>query len=388
MMDIEIPKMIYLDNAATTFPKPECVYRFVDNIQRNVAVNSGRGGYKMARIATEIIDETRKELAGLVQIQQSSHVIIGPSDTYAANQIIMGLDWSTYSVIYISPYEHNAIVRPLWKMKEKYGFQIKLLPTDPNSKEIDIQAMQESFKSMPPDYVFLTHISNVTGYILPIEEIAKCAKQYNAKVIVDAAQSLGLVSVNMGENIDIIIFAGHKNLYANFGVGGFIVQNEDLVDTVFSGGTGSDSLNHQMPTSLPGKYEAASPNILAIASLCESIKWINTQGQKSILAHKKETTEYLINRLSANSHLTLYLPQDHEAHIGVVSFNHDNYQASDVGALLDEDYGIAVRTGYHCAPFVHEVIGSLEKEGTVRASVSYFTTKEDIDALASALESM
>lgn len=388
-MITDIPQTVYLDNAATTFPKPECVYEYVDYIQRHLAVNSGRGEYALARTATQIIDEVRTSLSHLVRNDDPRQVILGPSDTYAANQIIMGLSWSSYSVVYISPYEHNAIVRPLWRMKEKYGFNVEILPIDNATQEIDLQAMEEKFKKNPPNYVFITHVSNVTGYILPIGEITKVAKSYGAVVIVDAAQSLGLVPMNNPElGADFVLFAGHKNLYGNFGIGGFFCKHSDLLSPCLSGGTGSDSLNHDMPTEIPGRFEAASPNILAIASLNASLKWLSDIGNSNIYAHKKRLTDYLVRQLQSIPSITLYVPSRTEHHIGVVSFNHSSYSANEVGMILDQDFGIAVRTGYHCAPFVHDVIGSLPSNGTVRASIGYFSKKEEIDALASALKNM
>ena len=377
--------MIYLDNAATTFPKPEEVYQAVDYTQRNMAVNVGRGSYKVASDAMKIVDETRYLMAELLGVENPNNVVFAPSATVAANQIIMGLEWDEYKTVYITPFEHNAIARPLHLMQERYNFEIVLLPFDSETQELDKEEAENLFLQNPPDYVFANHISNVTGAIVPIEEIAELAKQYNAVVVVDASQSAGLKSINMKKaNIDYVVFAGHKNLYASWGIGGFVSASDTQLTTTLAGGTGSDSLNLNMASDLPMGFEVGSANIIAISSLNASLKWLKATGMSVIAEKKAKLMEYLIHRLR-DAGVKMYLPTHHTS---VLSFNIDGYSANDVGTILSEEYDVAVRTGYHCAPYIHDLIDSHPYGGTVRVSVGYFNTKEDIDLLLDGIRSL
>lgn len=377
--------MIYLDNAATTFPKPEEVYLAVDYTQRNMAVNVGRGSYKVAFDAMKVVDETRYLMAELLGVEDSNNVVFTPSATIAANQIIMGLEWDEYKTVYITPFEHNAIARPLHLMQERYKFEIVILPFDSQSQELDREELENLFSQNPPDYVFVNHISNVTGAIVPIEAIAELAKQYDAVVVVDASQSAGLESINMKKaNIDYVIFAGHKNLYASWGIGGFVSAPAAHLATSLAGGTGSDSLNLNMASDSPMGFEVGSANIIAISSLNASLKWIKTTGMSVIADKKARLMERLIQGLKEIG-VKLYLPTYHTS---VLSFNVDGYSANDVGTILSEEYDVAVRTGYHCAPYIHDLIDSRPYGGTVRVSVGYFNTEEDIDRLLDGIRSL
>lgn len=377
--------MIYLDNAATTFPKPEEVYQAVDYTQRNMAVNVGRGSYKVASDAMKVVDETRYLMAELFGVENPNNVVFAPSATVAANQIIMGLEWDEYKTVYITPFEHNAIARPLHLMQERYNFEIVLLPFDSETQELDKEEAENLFLQNPPDYVFANHISNVTGAIVPIEEIAELAKQYNAVVVVDASQSAGLKSINMKKaNIDYVVFAGHKNLYASWGIGGFVSASDTQLTTTLAGGTGSDSLNLNMASDLPMGFEVGSANIIAISSLNASLKWLKATGMSVIAEKKAKLMEYLIHRLR-DAGVKMYLPTHHTS---VLSFNIDGYSANDVGTILSEEYDVAVRTGYHCAPYIHDLIDSHPYGGTVRVSVGYFNTTDDIDLLLDGIRSL
>ena len=334
-------KSIYLDNGATTYPKPESVYEAMDYVSRNLAVNAGRGSYKLAREATELIDETREKLLYLVNGKDEMYVVLTPSATMAANLIIQGMDWEKGDICYVSPYG----------VKE-------------------------------PKAVFLTQVSNVTGYILPIEKLSKLTKKHKGKVVVDSSQSLGLININLNESlVDYMIFAGHKNLYGPLGMGGFFIRKSERLKTVLAGGTGSDSLNLNMPQSIPGMFEPASPNIVAIAGLKAAIEETDTDY---CLEHERKLINYIAKKISRNKNIVTYLPPEH-LRTGIMAFNIKGYSASDVGMILDEDFNIAVRTGYHCAPLIHEHLKDKNFTGVVRASVGRFTTMEDVEALVDAV---
>ena len=377
--------MIYLDNAATTFPKPECVYDRVNTIQRTIAVNVGRGGYSAASEAMRIVDETRLLLASFVGAASPDCVVFTPSATLAANEIIYGLEWDSYKNVYVTPFEHNAIARPLNTVSERYGVNVRLLPFDPQTQAVDMAALEQAFAMNPPDYVFLNHVSNVTGAVVPIKEIAEKAKEYASVVIVDGSQSVGILPINLkGTDIDFLIFAGHKSLYSSWGVGGFLANTSYKLRPVLAGGTGSDSLNLKMADAYPDGFELGSPNIIAIASLDTSLKWLDQVGINSIEEKKTSLTQKLTYGL-LEAGATVHLPSGNAKHTSVVSFNIPGYEPNEVGTILSEDFDIAVRTGFHCAPYIHKWIGTLDTHGTVRVSVGYFNTEADIDALIAAV---
>lgn len=380
--------MIYLDNAATTFPKPEEVYREVDHAQRNISVNIGRGSYKVASEAMHIADEARYLMAKLVGADDPKKVVFTPSATIASNEIIHGLAWDEYKTVYVSPFEHNAVVRPLEYMRQKWGIRIVILPFDRVTQEPNIDRINQMFAKHAPDYVFMSQISNVTGTILPVSLISQLAKQYNATVIIDGAQSVGLLDIDMErDGIDYLIFAGHKNIYASWGIGGFVCREKCQLVPLLAGGTGSDSLKLSMGTEMPTCFEPGSPNIIAIASLKTALNWINEVTVEVIYQKKKQIMDMLIEGLNDRG-CRLYLPGDLNNHSSILSFNVDGYRAGEVGSILDQDFDIAVRTGYHCAPYVHELLGTYDHEGTVRASLGFFNTKMDIEVLLGAIDEL
>ena len=379
--------MIYLDNAATSFPKPQKVLEAVDYAQRNYAVNVGRGSYPLANYAASVVEETKALLARMVNAKDTSKVIFTPSATIAANEIILGLPWDKYKTIYLSPFEHNAVARPLNRQCELFGLQMNVLPFSSDTQEWDREATKLLFEQNPPDYVFISQVSNVTGLVLPVIEIAQLAKEYNAVVIVDASQSLGLLALDVQRDlIDYLIFAGHKSLYSSWGIGGFVANN-NLLTPVICGGTGSDSLNLSMGDHLSGSFEAGSPNTIAIASLNASLKWINEVKPEAINKKKNQLMTLLLSLLRKDS-VKLYLPSSLSNHTSILSLNVADYEPSEVGVILANDFNIAVRTGYHCAPFVHDLIGTRDRLGTVRISLGFFNTEDDIISVANALNDL
>ncbi len=375
---------IYLDNAATTFPKPEAVYTAMDNANRNYAVNAGRGAYAKAQCANEIIVKTKKALRKLIGADSNVPVVLCPSITVALNQIINGLEFTENSFVYYSPYEHNAVARTLNYLAKQNRIHLRELPIDESTGEIQTNKLPYIFSKENPAAVFCTHVSNVTGYILPVDEIFAESKKFSCVNVLDTAQSLGLVEYDIRQNkgVDILAFAGHKSLYGPFGIGGFInISNVPLKEFIV-GGTGSDSLNLEMPKDDEAKYECASSNIVSISGLLAALEVLDVPG---IYEHEKDVTYYLVDRLRELKNIKLFVPSNKERHIGIVSFAVDGYKSEDVGMILDEDFNIAVRTGYHCAPFIHSHLNDAKYLGTVRVGISQFTKREDIDALVDAL---
>lgn len=376
-------KVIYLDNAATTFPKPDEVYSTMDYYLRNKCVNAGRSSYKLARESNEIINETRK-LIGDIIFEGEEKVVFTPSATIAFNQILGGLEWESIQNVYVSPFEHNAIMRTL-----KYkGIDAIEIPFDPISFELDTQKFKIMLSERKPDLLLMSHVSNVTGYILPVNEISKLVNKYNPITIIDAAQSFGIVDIAIDkEYYDFIVFAGHKSLYGPFGASGFINNYKGSnVKPYIVGGTGSDSTNLDMPSDTPYIYEPGSYNTYAISGLNASLKWMKRIGSNNIYNHKKELSNILIDKLSKLEGIELYIPKNKENHIGIVSFNIEGFDSEDIGKILDDEFNIAVRTGHHCAPRIGKFLKGQAEKGTVRISLGYFNTIEDIEAIVEAVE--
>lgn len=375
--------MIYLDNAATTFPKPESVYVAMDKINRSGAVNAGRGSYKLAQSASRLISDLKTRLRLLVHVDASTAVVLSPSITIAMNQIVNGLGLRQNAVVYVSPYEHNAVARSLYDLSKRQKLIIKELPLD-DSLEIDIEKMKYEFSKDKPEAVFCTHVSNVTGYILPVEEIFRESKKHGSINVLDSAQSLGLIEVRADlMDVDLIGFAGHKTLYGPFGIGGFINVSAVPLNTFITGGTGSDSLNLEMPLGNEARYESSSPNIVAIAGLNAALECLD---QKVNFNQEYEMTSYLIEQLGSIKEVKIFLPSNLEKHVGIVSILIEGFNSEDIGTILDEDFDIAVRTGYHCAPYIHKYLKDASSLGTVRIGISQFTTKDEIDILIKALK--
>ena len=377
-------QMIYFDNAATTFPKPESVYKALDYANRHLAFNAGRGHYDAAQKVSDVISETKNKLADLIHAQ-SSRISFESSATESLNIIILGLNLKDGDNVYFSPFEHNAIIRPLYNLAKQVKIKLLQIPFDKVTWEPDLKKLNDRFVRNPPKAVFLSHISNVTGYILPFGEIFKLSKTYQAINVLDCAQSLGVLNPSV-ENVDFIVFAGHKSLYASFGVAGFFDLTGKKLKVIKSGGTGSDSLNVDRPENGSGRYESGSLNSVAVAGLNASLDWLK---QNPPFEYERGRTEFLISKLSKIPAVTLFLPKDYKNRVlGIISLAVDGYVAKDVGSILADEFDICVRTGYHCSPFVHEFIGSLETQGTVRVSISAFTSKDEIIKLCSAIYSL
>lgn len=374
---------IYMDNAATTFPKPQRVYEALDRANRKLAVNAGRGSYALAREASHIIADTKDEMKKLAHAKDVAEVVFTASATLACNQIFGGLTWKKEDVVYVSPYEHNAVMRVLHSLQKKYGFEIEELAIEEDTLQLDMEKIKFQFMRKRPDIVVMSHVSNVLGYVLPIEKVTQIAKSYEAVVVVDGAQALGVVQVDLQKiPIDFYIFAGHKTLYGPLGVGGFFYRNGIQLLPYLAGGTGSDSLNLEMNTDTPEGLAPGSPNIVAVAGLLAALK---EPKIAKLYEKEQELMQYLIKQLERIPDVTVYHIKDITQQVAIVSFNIEGFKAQEVGTLLDEDYHIAVRTGYQCAPFIHKYLYDTDYAGVVRVSLGRFSTKEEIECLVEAV---
>ncbi|RJQ25129.1 aminotransferase class V-fold PLP-dependent enzyme [Candidatus Parcubacteria bacterium] len=376
--------MIYFDNAATTFPKPEKVYAFTDKFYREYGVNVGRGQHKLAFAANKLVDETRALILQLFNCP-AKKVVFTPSATIALNIVLQGLCVGENYNIYLSPFEHNAVTRVINSLQRKFNLNVFELAVDKQTIQFNLEKIKYQFADKKPNIVVMSHASNVCGVVTPIEDICKLSKEYNAVNVVDMAQTAGLIETDLNSNIyDYVVFAGHKTLYSDFGVAGFICCNDSELKPILMGGTGADSANQNMPDTIPEKFEIGSLDIRAISSLYASLNWINEVGIKEIYKKEKENHNKLLLTLRKYKNISIISPLDFDSSIGVVSCVFREYSSDSIGAILNEK-DIAVRTGLHCAPMAHKFLNTFPS-GTVRFSVSYFNNDIDFLRLDKALE--
>ena len=375
--------MAYFDNAATTYPKPECVYEEMDGFYRSSGANAGRGSYQLAQNAGALIDETRSMIQTLFHCP-GKQVIFEPTATIAINIIIQGVIRKGAKNIYISPFEHNAVTRTLHHFEKENGIKIRRLVV---SKEMqyDLERIRYQFDSMKPDFVIISHASNVFGLVAPVEEIFALAKNYNAVTLVDMAQTAGLVDLNVGlSTIDFAVFAGHKTMYGPTGISGFVMNPGIKIPPVLFGGTGYESSNQDMPESLPQKFEMGTLNISGIAGLHAALRWIGKKSVESIWKVEQEHREKLIKLLEQYLFLQIVGNIPGNKYVGIVSTVIDGISSDSAGPIFNR-CNIAVRTGLQCAPLAHQFMKTYPA-GTIRFSVSYFTSDEDFNELKKSLD--
>ena len=372
----------YFDNAATTFPKPECVYNFMNSFYREHGGNAGRGQYKLAAAASKMISETRGFIQKILCCANKD-VIFAPSATVALNMVIQGLlTDGKKKTVYISPFEHNSVTRVLHHFEKSGRICVRQLFVSPNF-EYDVEKIKAQFAEIPPDIVIASHASNVIGLVAPVLGIFAAAKKFGALTVTDMAQTAGLVPMNVGsELVDFAVFAGHKTLYGPFGIGGFVKSRNIALEPVLFGGTGVESANQEMPENIPSRYEMGSQNICAVAGLHAAAQWF-LQNQEKICATEEKNHQRLLEIFRQYDFIKIAGPADRFSEktkcIGVVSTLFDGYSAEDIGNVFDE-MEIAVRTGLQCSPLAHKFLGTFPA-GTVRFSVGYFTSEEDFCAL-------
>lgn len=375
--------MAYFDNAATTYPKPDSVYSFMDEFYRNSGGSAGRGNYSLASSAKGLIDETRKLLQELLHCP-AKQVVFTQTATIALNIIIQGIIATGVKNVYISPFEHNAVTRTLHHFEELGQIKVTQLSVSP-SLEYDLERIKYQFDSVRPDFLIISHASNVIGLIAPAEEICTLAKNSGAITLVDMAQTAGLVDLNVGlEAIDFAVFAGHKTLLGPTGISGFIMNPAVNLPPVLFGGTGYDSANQNMPDSLPEKYEMGTLNIAGVAGLNAALKWIKEKGIDRVRQQEEINREKLLAILTEYDFLSVVGYNPECKYVGIVSCLMDGISSDSAGKIFS-DRGISIRTGLQCAPKAHQFIGTYPA-GTIRFSVNLMTADADFEALRYALD--
>lgn len=375
--------MAYFDNAATTYPKPECVYSFMDDYYRNHGGSVGRGNYALASSAKRVVEETRNLLKELLYCP-AKQVVFTPTATIALNMIIQGVIVGGAKRIYISPFEHNAVTRVLHHFEQLGRITVNELVVT-KSLEYDLERIRYQFDAIHPDLVIVSHASNVIGLVAPVEDIFELAKEYGSVTLVDMAQTAGLVDFNVGlETVDFAVFAGHKTLLGPTGIAGFIMQPQiDLPPTLF-GGTGYDSANQNMPESIPEKYEMGTLNIAGVAGLNAALKWIKDQAIGKLYQEEDKRRRQLLRLLYNYDFLSVIGNESKCKYVGIVSCLIDGISSDSAGIIFAER-GISVRTGLQCAPKAHQFLGTYPA-GTIRFSVNAMTSDNDFEQLRNALD--
>lgn len=377
--------MAYFDNAATTCPKPDVVYGFMDEFYRKFGANAGRGNYGIAQSAKQLIDETRGLVRALLHCP-SKQVVFTPTATIALNMIIQGMICSGVKKIYISPFEHNAVTRVLHSYE--FDGRIKVYELAVSAEfRFDLERIKYQFDENKPDMVIVSHASNVIGLVAPVADIFTLAKKHGASTLADMSQTAGLVDTDVGlSSFDFAVFAGHKTLYGPTGISGFVMNPEIKLPPVLYGGTGFESANQDMPESLPERFEMGTLNISGIAGLNAALKWGKALGIAAIAEQEAKNRNRLLSILQGYDWIRVIGNADGNDYVGIVSCLIEGI-SSDSAETIFSERSIAVRTGLQCAPLAHKFMKTYPA-GTVRFSVGYFTAAEDFEELQNALDNI
>ena len=375
--------MAYFDNAATTFPKPECVYEQMDRVYRSAGGSVGRGNYGIALSAKELLNDTRKRMTELLMCP-AKQIVFEPTATIALNIILQGLISAGAKNFYISPFEHNAVTRTLHHFAIQGKISVKQLFVT-QRLEYDLERIKYQFDEDKPDVVIVSHASNVIGLVAPVEKIFQLAKRHDAKTVLDMSQTAGLVECNVGqEAFDFAVFAGHKTLLGPTGISGFAMKPDVDLPPILFGGTGFESANQDMPRSLPERFEMGTMNTSGVAGLNAAIKWIQEQSISSLYLEEQRKRETLLNLLANYEFINVIGNEPSQKYVGIVSCVIDGVSSDTAGQLFSER-NISVRTGLHCAPLAHKFLGTYPA-GTIRFSVNHFTQEKDFSELRLALD--
>lgn len=372
--------MIYLDNASTTYVKPQSVYEAVYDSMKHGMGNPGRGANSVSMAAGRIIEDCRKEIHQLFNAGKKDHVILKSSVTDAINTLLFGLLKPGDHVI-SSVMEHNSVLRPLESFRKKGLITYDLLPCDGYGK-INLDELP-SLERENTRVIILSHVSNLTGTIQPIQEIRNKLKNKNIFIIIDTAQSAGYIKVDMHElDVDALAFTGHKGLMGPQGTGGFLLNDRMNLEMtpVFTGGTGSDSLSLDQPMYLPDKFEAGTANLPGFAGLYEGVRYINKLSLDIIIDKITILSDYFLNGIKDMNSIRVMGYLHSNERLPNFSLIFEGIDCSEAAFILEREYDIITRSGYHCAPLAHKALGT-EDTGSLRISFGHFTTLDEIDVL-------
>lgn len=375
---------IYLDNAATSWPKPDAVYGAVDEYQRHNGAAAGRGVYRSAQAAERIVSQGRKRLADFIGAKSPQQIVFTLNGTDSLNLALQGVLRPGDHVV-TSVCEHNSVLRPLHALGQSQQVTSTLVGCN-GEGVVDPDEVRRAITANTR-LIALTQASNVTGAVQPLAEVGKIAAEKNVLFLVDAAQSLGHFAIDVNElGCHLLAAPGHKGLLAPLGTGLLYIAPgiESQLQPIRHGGTGTRSDEPQQPKSMPDRYEAGNLNVPGIAGLNAGIAWLQERGLEEVQWHEAELRELLVNELVAMANVIVYGPRGEQPAVGVVSFNIRDFDPQEVAAALDAAAGLELRSGLHCAPLMHTALGTAPS-GTVRASFGPFTTAEDVRSLIAAV---
>lgn len=376
--------MIYLDNAATTFPKPQSVNDEVYKCMTTYAANPGRSGHTMAMEAARVIYETRESVAKLLNVEDPLNIIFTFNATDSLNLGIKGYLKRGDHVV-TTGIEHNSVIRPI-KELEHFGVENTVVSCN-ELGELNYDELEASIKGNTK-LVVVTHASNIVGTLVDLERVSKICQDKGITFMVDASQTLGVYDIDVEAlKIDMLAAPGHKCLYGPQGTGILYLREGINLKEMKQGGTGSKSEEIVQPDLTPDKYESGTHNTPGLAGLGKGVEFILETTTKKIREHEQELTQYFIDELEKIEHVQIYGPRDAKKRAAVVSINIDDMDSGEVTFLLNRDYNIATRSGIHCSPLGHTSIGTIKK-GAVRFSIGYFNTKDDIDAALKAVREL
>ncbi len=377
--------MIYLDNAATSFPKPPAVAEAIADFLTHRAGNPGRSGHALAVAAQGAVADTRRLLASLFGVRDPSRLAFAHNATDALNLALWGLLRSGDRVV-TTALEHNAVARPLSALAER-GVTVARVPCAPDGT-LDLDDLSRELRAAPTRLLAMTHASNVCGTILPVREAAALAHRHGALFLLDAAQTAGILPIDVsGMAIDLLAFPGHKGLLGPTGTGGLYVAPGVRLSPMRQGGTGTRSEEERQPEELPEALESGTVNTAGIAGLGAALRVLQARGLSSVEAHEAALASRLMAGLKEIPGLRVHGTADPRRQVAVVSITLDGWEPVDLGAALDSSFGIAVRPGLHCAPLAHRTLGTYP-HGTVRFSPGCSTTEDEVDQALAALRAL
>jgi cysteine desulfurase/selenocysteine lyase len=377
-------RSLYLDNAATTYPKPEPVYEAVESFMREVGGSAGRSGHARAVDAGRVVFEARSELAGLLGAADPLRLVFTKNATEALNIAIQGLVRQGDHVV-TSSMEHNSVMRPLQAMKVA-GARVSVVPCAPDGS-LEPGELARAMTGTTR-LVVLTGASNVTGTIMPVEDVAEITSKRGVPLLVDAAQTAGRLDIDIeGSGIDLLAFTGHKELFGPQGTGGLYVREGVDLEPLCFGGTGSRSTEMVQPRELPERFESGTLNAPGLAGLKAGVQFVKAAGLDAIREHEVELVRRLLEGLSRLPGVRSYGPSDAGKRIGIVPMTLGSMSPPEAAEVLDTRYGIATRAGLHCSPAAHRTVGTQET-GALRVSFSWLNTTQDVEYLLECLGEM
>ena len=375
--------MIYLDNAATTFPKPTTVISAVNEMSRKAA-NPGRSGYRLALDASEAVFDCRQKAADFFNLKDVEKCILTPSCTISLNTVIYGVLKKGDHVV-ISSLEHNSVLRPIKRLSDMGVITYDVAEVFEADDDRTIDSFRKCMNNKTR-LVICTHASNVFGIKLPVKRIGALCKYYGVLFCLDSAQSAGVVPIDTEDlGADFICVPGHKGLYGPMGTGLLLINTNTIPESLYQGGTGSSTLDLKEPTILPDKFESGTVNVMGFAGLSKGIDFVKSKGTQIIYNHEIKLIRKLYKALKTMKNVELYTEiPDTDHYVPLLSFNIKDMDADVAGNILDKKYVVCVRTGFHCSPLAHKYMGTGEK-GTIRVCPSAFTAERDIDYLVNAV---